>query len=204
MAPPRLRTVKRQMGGYAMVGENDPKANPSTYLPSYGELDKWGSEHEPATDPPNPWDRLPSPEELLGRATEPEAVNSTRQPADDAGSPGYCACCREFHLLTRVQIPALHWYADVCLYCAALGDRELAWRLGGLTEDGKFGYELPADPLRARQTPPPKRWRRNRRLAESLIMDETREDKAAGFDPLRMTPLRRLRVAWWRLRGWQD
>lgn len=187
-----------------MAEEHDPKANASAFLPSYEELDKWGSEHEPTADPPNPWDRFPPPEELIQRITEHEAVNSTCRPTDDAGSPGYCACCREFHMLTRVQIPALHWYADVCQNCAALGDRELAWRLGGLTEDGKFGYELPPDPLRAQQRPPPKRRRRSQRLAESLIMEEAHDDNATGFDLLRMTPLRRLRVAWWRLRGWQD
>ena len=77
-----------------------------------------------------------------------EADSSTSPPADDEGRHGNCACCREFHLLSRVDIPALHWYADVCEFCAALGNGELAWQLGGLDEDGRFGYQLPLDPLR--------------------------------------------------------
>jgi hypothetical protein len=103
-------------------------------------------------------------------------------------------------LLTRVEIPALHWYADVCEFCAALGDAELAWRLGGLTEDGKFGYELPPDPLYARR----RRRGQNRRFAKSLIAGESSEGKATGFGPARLTPVRRLRVGWRRLRGWRD
>jgi hypothetical protein len=140
---------------------------------------------------------------MMGNVTPPdpdEVVNSAHPPSDDEQGPGYCACCHEFHLLTRVEIPALHWYADVCEFCAALGDAELAWRLGGLTEDGRFGYELPPDPLYARR----RRRGQNQRFAKSLIVGESREGKAAGFGPARLTPLRRLRVGWRRLRGWRD
>lgn len=119
--------------------------------------------------------------------------------SDDEERLGYCASCREFHLLTRTEIPALDRYADVCQNCAGLGDEGLAWRLGGMIEDGKFGYEVPPDALHA----PRKRLGRDR-LAESLIMGDSSEDETAGFGPARLNPMRRLRVAWWRLRGWQD
>ena len=29
------------------------------------------------------------------------------------GEPGYCQCCREFHLLRRVEIPQLEQTVDV-------------------------------------------------------------------------------------------
>jgi hypothetical protein len=143
---------------------------------------------------------------MMGNVTWPdpdEGVDSTCPPDEDEGRPGYCACCRQFHLLTRVEIPALHWYADVCEFCAALGEGELAWRLGGLNEDGRFGYELPPDPLHPPRRPPLRRRGRNRRLATSLITGELRTGRAGGFGPSRLTPLRGLRLAWRRLRGWR-
>jgi hypothetical protein len=59
----------------------------------------------------------------------------------DDGEPGYCACCREFHLLRRAEIPELAQPVDVCQYCDALGPATLAWRIAGLNEGGSFGYE---------------------------------------------------------------
>ena len=56
------------------------------------------------------------------------------------GEPGYCACCRDFHLLYRHRAKGLDQPADVCRECIALGDGELAWRLAGVTEDG-YGYD---------------------------------------------------------------
>lgn len=186
-----------------MAKESDWAANPWAFLPSREELDRWGEQHEPTADAPDPRDILAPPAELIKHATEHKAVSPARPSADNEGSPGYCACCGKFLWLTRVQIPALHWYADVCNDCAALGEKELAWRLGGLTEDGKFGYELPPDPD-ALRVPPKPSWRRrgrNLRLAESLTMGEVSRGTVAGFGPSRLTFLRRLRVAWWRMRG---
>jgi hypothetical protein len=108
----------------------------------------------------------------------------------DEGEPGYCACCREFHLLRRVEIAQLSQPVDVCQYCAALGPAGLALRIAGLNEDGSFGYE---DPLPAAL--PGKRWRRDR-LAESCLVGDD-----GGFGPPRRTPAQRARIAWLRLRG---
>jgi hypothetical protein len=50
---------------------------------------------------------------------------------------------------------------------------------------------------------PQRRRARNQRLAESLITDEA-SDGDTGFNPSHVTPARRLRIAWWRLRGRRD
>ena len=64
------------------------------------------------------------------------------------GEPGYCQCCREFHLLRRVEIPQLEQTVDVCRPCAALGPGGLAFQMAGLYDDGTFGYEIDSDYLR--------------------------------------------------------
>ena len=105
------------------------------------------------------------------------------------GEPGYCGCCREFHLLRRVEIPQLEQTLDVCRPCAALGPAGLAFQIAGLNEDGSFGYEnqLPANP--------PGKRRRHDRLAESFLVDDE-----GGFGSSR--PIgHRARIAWLRLRG---
>ena len=84
------------------------------------------------------------------------------------GDPGYCRCCREFHLLRRVQIPQLEQTVDVCRPCAALGPGGLAFQMAGLNDDGTFGYE---DPLPAN---PPGKRRRHDRLAESFLVRRRR------------------------------
>jgi hypothetical protein len=106
------------------------------------------------------------------------------------GEPGYCGCCREFHLLRRVQIPQLEQPVDVCQYCEALGPAGLALRIAGLNEDGSFVYE---DPLSAAL--PGKRWRRDR-LAESFLVDDD-----GGLETPGRTIGQRARIAWLRLRG---
>jgi hypothetical protein len=108
----------------------------------------------------------------------------------DDGEPGYCACCREFHLLRRVEIPQLTQPVDVCQYCAALGSAGLALRIAGLNEDGSFGYEDP------RPAALPGKRRRRDRLAESFLVDDD-----GGFGPPRRTIGQRGRIAWLRLRG---
>jgi hypothetical protein len=119
-------------------------------------------------------------------------------PTDDAieGDPGYCQCCREFHLLRRVEIPQLEQTVDVCRPCASLGPGGLALQMAGLRDDGTFAYE---DPLPA--NPPGKRRRRDR-LAESLLFDEP--DRGRGFDgfgPAHRGIGQGARIAWLRLRG---
>jgi hypothetical protein len=111
--------------------------------------------------------------------------------ADDVvdGEPGYCGCCREFHLLRRVEIPQLEQTLDVCRPCATLGPAGLAFQIAGLNEDGSFGYE---DPLPASL---PGKRRRHDRLAESFLVDD--EGGFGSGRPIR----RRARIAWLRLRG---
>ena len=106
------------------------------------------------------------------------------------GDPGYCQCCREFHLLRRVEIPQLEQTVDVCRPCAALGPSGLAFQMAGLNDDGTFGYE---DPLPAN---PPGKRRRHDRLAESFLVDDD-----GGFGPGRRSFGQRARIAWLRLRG---
>ena len=108
----------------------------------------------------------------------------------DDGEPGYCACCREFHLLRRVETPELPMPVDVCQYCAALGPATLAWRITGLNEDGSFGYQ------NAPPAAPPGRRRRRDRLAEEFLVDDD-----GGFGPARRPIGQRARIAWLRLRG---
>ena len=117
---------------------------------------------------------------------------------DDAtdGEPGYCQCCREFHLLRRVEIPQLEQTVNVCRPCAALGPGGLAFQMAGLNEDGTFGYE---DPLPAAR--PQKRARRDR-LAESLLFSEADHGgRFEGFGPAHRGIGQRARIAWLRLRG---
>ena len=57
------------------------------------------------------------------------------------GEPGYCACCRGFHLLRRVEVPELPLPVDVCQYCEALGPDGLAWQITGLNPDGTSRYQ---------------------------------------------------------------
>jgi hypothetical protein len=112
------------------------------------------------------------------------------------GEPGYCSCCREFHLLRRVEVQELPQPVDVCQYCEALGAEGLAWRIAGLNQDGTFGYE---------DSPPAVRPRRRRRrdpLAESLLFAE--HDHGGGFEgfgPAHRSIGQRARIAWLRLRG---
>jgi hypothetical protein len=115
---------------------------------------------------------------------------------DDAtdGDPGYCQCCREFHLLRRVEIPQLEQTVNVCRPCAALGPGGLAFQMAGLNDDGTFGYE---DPLPAN---PPGKRRRHDRLAESLLFADD-DNGDGGFGPAHRGLGRRARIAWLRLRG---
>jgi hypothetical protein len=106
------------------------------------------------------------------------------------GEPGYCASCRGFHLLRRVELAELPQPVDVCQYCEALGPAGLALRIAGLNEDGSFVYEAPLPTAL-----PGKRWRRDR-LAESLLVDE-----GGGFETARPSVGQRARIAWLRLRG---
>jgi hypothetical protein len=115
---------------------------------------------------------------------------------DGDGEPGYCACCRQFHLLRRVEVPELPQPVDVCQYCEALGPQGLAWQIAGVNEDGTFGYEDAPPPAA-----PGRRSRRDR-LAESLLFAE--DDHGGGFDgfgPARRSIGQRARIAWLRLRG---
>lgn len=114
---------------------------------------------------------------------------------DDA-QPGYCRCCREFHLLRRREIPALPLPVDICRFCADLGDGEVAWRIAGVTGDG-FGYEQPLPP------PPPGRKRsRDRDLAGFLMSGQPRYGSDfTGFAPQRYSMGQRVLMAWWRVRG---
>jgi hypothetical protein len=118
---------------------------------------------------------------------------------DPGGIPGYCRCCRGYHLLARVEIPALSQPVDVCRFCEALGSAELAWRIGGVTENG-FGYETAATaPLTGRRWPGGKR-RDRARLAESLLLpDDDHGD--SGFRPPRRSLVQQARMAWRMLRG---
>ena len=106
------------------------------------------------------------------------------------GEPGYCGCCREFHLLRPVEIPQLEQTVNVCRPCASLGPGGLAFQLAGLNEDGTFGYE---DPLPASR---PVARRRHDQLAESFLVDDE-----GGFGPGRRSLGQRARIAWLRLRG---
>jgi hypothetical protein len=106
------------------------------------------------------------------------------------GEPGYCQCCREFHLLRRVEIPQLEQTVNVCRPCASLGAGGLAFQMAGLNEDGTFGYE---DPLPANRPGP---RRRHDRLAESFLVDDD-----GGFGSGGRSLGQRARIAWLRLRG---
>lgn len=118
---------------------------------------------------------------------------------DDA-QPGYCRCCRGFHLLSRRDIPALPVPVDICRFCADLGDGEVAWRIAGVTEDG-FGLdELGLPPMRGRRFPGGRR-RDRVRLAESLIVDDPGGGELTGFGPGRYSMVQRVLMAWWRVRG---
>ena len=109
--------------------------------------------------------------------------------------PGYCACCRGFHLLRRVEVPELPQPVDVCQYCEALGPEGLAWQIAGLNADGTFGYEDAPPAIR-----PGRRSRRDP-LAESLLFAE--QDDGGGFEgfgPAHRSIGQRARIAWLRLR----
>jgi hypothetical protein len=110
------------------------------------------------------------------------------------GEPGYCACCRQFHLLRRVEVPELPLPVDVCQYCEGLGPKGLAWQIAGLNEDGTFGYQDAPPAVRPR--------RRSRRdpLAESLFAAPD-DGGFEGFRPAHRSIGRRARIAWLRLRG---
>jgi hypothetical protein len=117
---------------------------------------------------------------------------------DDAidGEPGYCQCCRGFHLLRAVEVPQLQQTVNVCRPCAALGPGGLAFQMAGMYDDGTFGYE---DPLPAN---PPGKRRRHDRLAESLLFAEPeRGGGFEGFGPAHRGLGQRARIAWLRLRG---
>lgn len=106
------------------------------------------------------------------------------------GEPGYCACCRGFHLLYRRTVRNLDQPADICRECIALGDGEVAWRMAGVTEDG-FGYEADLPPA-----PRGNRGMRSGRLVESLILSD-----AGGFGEARRGIRWRAFIAWQRVRG---
>jgi hypothetical protein len=103
-----------------------------------------------------------------------------------SGEPGYCACCRGFHLLTFREIPPLGQSLPVCRECVSLGDGEMAWRIA------RLGYE-PGQP-------PAHRGRRRGgsggRLAESLILGDD-----GGFGEARRGIRWRAFIAWQRVRG---
>jgi hypothetical protein len=99
------------------------------------------------------------------------------------GEPGYCACCRQFHLLTLREIPPLDAPLPVCRECISLGDGEMAWRISK--------YEPGQPPRRRRRS-----LRRDRRLAESLIIGD-----AGGFGKARREVRLRALIAWQRERA---
>ena len=86
---------------------------------------------------------------------------------DEYFGDGYCDCCRQFHLLKHHEVPALDQAVSICRYCADLGDLEIAWRIGGICEDGSYGYEHAPDRLKR----PGRRMRRDP-LAEALMLDD--------------------------------
>ena len=77
----------------------------------------------------------------------------------DGETPGYCEACREFCLLTAVEVPAIGAEVMACRNCAAMGPVNLAWQVAGIGENGEF-----------RAGPDPSARTRGRRdpLAESL------------------------------------
>ena len=108
------------------------------------------------------------------------------------GEPGYCACCRAFHLLYRREVPELAQPADVCRECIALGDGEVAWRIAGVTEGG---YEAGVPPLGRKRRRPGQE-----RLAESLILGD---GGGFGSAPPRRVRLWRALVLGWRGTGFR-
>jgi hypothetical protein len=79
--------------------------------------------------------------------------------------PGYCACCREFHLVALYSSELLAQPVLVCQYCAAQGEDNVIWRAAGVTQDQD--NEIVNAPYIVTKIS-----RRDRELAESFFRDE--------------------------------